>query len=309
MAAPIQATMFFKQGKSGWSEVLVMDSAKFKTLQDANTEVTRQGGLGQRRVALLGDDASLIGIRLSKFGVWRDSLYTANAAGQPPGKIWLSPAPSTPAPAVNPWDAITVRLECGESYRRLVYLSGVPDVQYSKPDPTQWGSQFQDNWGKYFDYLTGQSGFTPGNYGTMVSSKDTSDPPPKNISTQPNSAPTLSNATNQSQITLSSTDNTFKVVQGQKVRILGVRGQPGIDLRKWNGIFTVINGNIANQFTIAAKINSDAATFAKLDWTQAYVWVPTPVFQPFTNWEFEGKTHRKRGVAFGTPRGRSRSRD
>jgi hypothetical protein len=299
--------MFFKQGNSGWSEVLTMNPATFSTLAAAQKEVVGNGNLVQLRAQLLGFGAQFVGIRLSKFGVWRDSNYTAANSGTPSGNIFAAPGYLNTFPAANPWDALTIRLECGDSYRRLVYLGGVPQYQFAQPV----GGPYQQTWGNalnsYFNYLTGKLNFTAGKYGTMVSSKNVADPPSSNIQTAPGQNPTFAVVGGQPQVTLAPSDSTAGITQGQKIRILGVRGQPGLDLRKWNGIFTVVNGQVGKSFTFIAKVTPDQATFAKLDWTQAYLFVPKPQFQAFTDWDFENYTHRKRGVAFGTPRGRVRS--
>lgn len=309
MGSPIQATMFFKQDNSGWSEVLTMNPSVFPDLGSANAEVTKKQGLGQLRVQLLGQNASLIGIRLSKFGIWRDSNYTAATPNNPPAGIWIPSWSYSKQPCVNPWDVQTVRLECSDSYRRLVYLSGIPDSVYSVGDFPLWPADYRSAFADYVNYLTGQkTGSTPGAYGTMVSSKNTSDPPSPNINLAVGQAPTYAVVNNQGQLTLSLTGVVTGLTTGAKVRILGVKARPGTDARKWNGIFRVVNPLVGASFTVATKVSPTPFDISTLDFSQAYVWVPQPQFVAFTDWEIDSKTHRKRGVAFGTPRGRSKIR-
>jgi len=110
-------TMFFEQGKNGWSESFYRDG---ETLAQCETALK---ALATTRAKGLSNVSRLIGIRASDVDVFGDSAFDFLDKGQ---------LPNAPDDAAHSRDVAgvgeKVRLEAGDSlYRRIYFIRGFPD--------------------------------------------------------------------------------------------------------------------------------------------------------------------------------------
>jgi len=140
----VQATWFFKgvglATGAGWSETLCCPANVTATA----TALTRAKALAPLRAKLLGDKYQLDYIRVSKMGVWRDSLIdtTVYTGGNVGNKMQTIPEGDFA------YSVVLVRMESGDLNRRSFYLSGAPDsiqVIDKVVDDPNWLGNF-DTW-------------------------------------------------------------------------------------------------------------------------------------------------------------------
>lgn len=305
----IIATMFFKQGQYGWSESHAWVDGGSDSLKTVMEECISDNGLVFRRTKLLGNNADFQAVRVSRNGVWRDSLFK-EALGD---STLLSRAKRLPfgdgSNADSPYSVTTVRMNMTESYRKLIYLSGLPaSCQPEPPSPNWPDATIVSAFNSYLHYLANQAKPST-KWGSIVSTKSTTNPPGVNVANPPAAGDYVAGNGSTSTLKLTMTAPPPAVVPGQKIRLLGVKkssvpGASPVDTRKWNGIFITTAATVGNQITIAVK-DYTRQVLPTLDWSGAYVFVPAEQAIKYDDSTWEGQTHRKRGRAFSAPRGRS----
>lgn len=130
MADRVRLTMFFEQGKYGWTETFYLPNS---TLSDA---LTKGFILRERRRNLLGANATIKALRVSDDAFFRDSLLQTVPSDL--GNGLLTWGNSDPA-----FTALLWRLEGGERHRRQLYMRGVPDEVIQIPDPPVFRPAYQ----------------------------------------------------------------------------------------------------------------------------------------------------------------------
>jgi hypothetical protein len=144
----IRATFFFEDDQFGISE-----THDYQTGGALDTAVAPAIALLKKRMKLMGFGVTIVGVRLSKEGVFRDSLVldpTDWAGIAPPAFNYSGPAGN--AGTNDPDQAkacVLVRAESSSLHRKSIYLSGIPDI-IIREDPRgpaltqvpQWLSDF-----------------------------------------------------------------------------------------------------------------------------------------------------------------------
>jgi hypothetical protein len=123
----VRVTMFMADDVFGISE-----THDYNTSGDLTTVVQPAINLLKARMKLMGFGVSIVGVRLSKEGVYRDSLVLdpSQWAGIPPGQFNYS-GPSGNAGTNDPDQAkacVLVRAESGTLHRKSIFLAGIPDI-------------------------------------------------------------------------------------------------------------------------------------------------------------------------------------
>jgi hypothetical protein len=135
-----KVTFFFEFSDYGWTESYWYNYGG----ENLALAVPIAENLAKKRMALNGIGVSLPEIRVSDDLVYRDSLYslnsyiTASDASQVPGNVAQAGnltlvKPADPVPPQDIYDAIQVRMEGTQTYRRIMYLRGGPNDIYTNP--------------------------------------------------------------------------------------------------------------------------------------------------------------------------------
>lgn len=150
-----KGTLYFGQGKYGWSECFYLDS------ETAGGSLRKLLHLADARSALLGSGADLTRAEVSAVGAWRMTLASGVAVR------------NLPEPAANPLDGLIIRMTSiggahDGSYRRTMLLRGLPEVfflSHVKGDAAlnpRWSAKLRE----YFDVLSN------GDFHIQAASKD-----------------------------------------------------------------------------------------------------------------------------------------
>lgn len=299
-------TMFFKTGETGWSESHVYMTAPTGSPRPIYGIVPIATALATARAGMLAYNIILYRIRASWLDVWRDSVYPTPptiSLGAPNSLI-----PNIPyynfggavLPPGDPWDVASFRLEETELYRGEEVISGYPDGMLSQNLTFPFGgayASYSDPTKAYFNLLTGCAGpgqpSAGGPWGTLVRVK------------------AGDGATAQTIVSIAYTAGPPfgwiftltappTVTPGQAVRVLGVTQNPANPKTKYNGTWNVLSVT-GNTFTVAYPLAGPTYIAYCTDATA------TPIVlqaRAYTNWLFDGTTHRKRGVPSDRPHGR-----
>lgn len=294
-----KATMFFAQGSHGWSESHYCETPNPGSLQAILNEAI--AFMCKYRSQLLGGGAQLIGVRASFDEIWRDSLVE-NFSGQSANVNVVAPSNfSLTNPADNPWYVTTVRLNMGDAYRKLVYLSGMPASQQPS-NIAQYTGGFGPLFKAYFQYLVGEKPSKNGfRWGTKVTTKNEDAVPTPNISgIVYATTPTLSMAVYPST-------PIPGLTPGQRVRILGLTLPKGAGRNSANGVFTVQSPvpSDGTYFTVKPRF---ALGRTPINWSKGYYFIMGEAVKPYTSWSWENQTEKKRGLVTGQDHGRLKNR-
>ena len=207
-------------------------------------------------------------------------------------------------PADNPYSISLFNLEVGTAYQRNYFMGGLPSYYQSFDLPAQQPQVYVAAVQAWLNYLTGQ-GSGAGGWGTVVRSKNITNPPVPNINST-TSPPVYALVSGQGTLLITTTGTPLGATVGQKVRLLGVTGGQGVNARPWNGDFTVEAAPNPTTLTLITK--DTPLELPVLNWSQAYAWAITPQAVAYTGWTFSKLTHRKRGNSSAGVRGRSKTR-
>lgn len=198
-----KVNFFFSAGKQGWSETYYTNTA------DGTGAVARAGALGTARIGLLANNVQFEAIRVSDDAVQGDS--DLDAAPQLAGAKLQADALPDP-----PFVALLIRAQAGLTYRRQLYLRGLPD-ELINPQGDQGGAifaKFERNLTRFLAVLSG------GNW--LIKAIAKAPESPRQVITNITSL----NLT-QAKITL---DGALAgVAIGNKIRIYNVGGVPQAD--------------------------------------------------------------------------------
>lgn len=305
----VVATMFFRHDLYGWSESHVWADDGTASLSEVLAEAISAGGLCDKRSSLLGEGAEFLAVRVSKDGVWRDSLIEEAINNPTLSNRTDNSVVSAGFAADAPYSVTSVRVEMGEQYRGIIYLSGMPAALQPDPPLARYPAPWGTAWQGYINYLSNQSRSST-KWGTFVTGKPTVGFPAASVTPVPAVADFTYNA-GGSSLVLKLGAALINPLVGSRIRLLGVKaltgidGKPTADGRKWNGRFIVTAVTSPTNITIKCKDTISTALPA-LDWSGATVFLPSRFALPYTNVFWDGQTHRKRGQVFGGPHGRSR---
>lgn len=282
-----RATMFFSDGKYGWSESHY-DPVDGDSLQVVLTKAIE---LATARSLLLGAGPTLDYIRVSYDSVWRDSLVA-------PGIQPYGPPPNYynkkfPPPDGNSDVAYSVFQAMGLSgtlFRKPIYLSGVPDVVITDPQSNPINPDWRKAFNAYRAILIATWGF-------KVIDRDPTSNPPKTIQA-------ISYANPPGLTTLNVPGHGL--LTGDKVRVYGVKQAPNTN--KLNGVWFVTVPVVGGNPDVN---NIQLNGYGTLDpkWLGGgQIQKQIYAVKPYTDVFIKRETHRKRGRPFDSPRGRLKRR-
>jgi len=280
MAQFPRLTIFFEDGKYGWSESHFYRAPVTDLHQVINDGVI----LARARADLLGTGPTINELRASFDDVFRDSFINVF---NPPLQTTLFAGGGSVPPEVTsdlPYSVTLLRLESGANYRRSLYLSGVPDAYQLDPN-AQYGAQWETNFGLWADQLADDPvNQTTGLWGFKALQR------PPDVPTFPITGITFGLPT-----IITAVGNTFTV--GQRIHIRLVKQtpkKPSVNgfwyvLAKTGDQVTLANSSFAGEAYLGGGIVYDAQTYA---------------IKPYTDVRIVRETHRKRGRPFDCPHGR-----
>lgn len=285
MATYPKATFFFQDDAYGWSETFY--TIPFTTLANL---IAQAVVLASLRVKMLASGPFNTAIRCSVEGDYRRSQTVPGVAPiRLPGlrPVYDKNYGGAGLDSDLPYSVTLLKMAGGERYRRVMYLSGVADSEQLDP-VGNYGAEFMKLYGVWVKELTsGRWGF-------------------KAVNTDPGTNPlkTITNVSNASPFMITCPGHGFAT--GSSVRISGVKllttDVNGVNTTpRINGVWGVAN-NTADTFTLIGSTGT--ATYIAGGTAQQR----TPVVTPITAVNIERETRRARGLPFGHPVGRRRSR-
>lgn len=294
MAIDAKCTIFFTDGKYGWSESL------WNSSQTTLDRVLEKGiTLARKRLPLCGAGPQVPYIRVSDESQYRDSLIeTLNLVTIKPDGTQATQGtqggtqPTFIAPVLKPltgidasdrpYSAILVRNESGTLYRRLMYLRGCPDsiiVDPIGPTPTKaW----------YDGFIQWAAELIAGQWRFKVLSREPTNQPKPITGIFPQAA---------AEARIKSAGHGLAVLN--EVRVFNCKGVGPLP----KGIYSVSSIVDADNFTLV-NYKPDIGTISYFGGGK-YI-LRTSVYAPITNTLIRGQTSRKTGRPFDSPRGRRR---
>lgn len=208
----IRATLFFEFGKFGWTESYVRVEASPLSAQQAGEDLL----VARRKI--LAFNCTLNRVRLSDVDVFRDSALI---------DIPLSTGKAMQVEKMSePWSCLLCRMDSLATYRKNIYLRGVPDIEIDPNNKlTDLNPAYLGDVNAYLRFLVNR------NWGFMVRDVNPVNGALQPISGQvvgvdPTAAPPLIKVT---------TKVNHLLADGDKVIIRGVKGTKGI-----NGVHRVL---------------------------------------------------------------------
>lgn len=308
MALPhlVKLTMYFKYQETGWTESHILMTAPTGTPRPIYGARQQATNLAVLRANFLGWGPLLYRVKLSWLDVWRDSIYadppainTGTGSPQPTGVPYYNTNPSV-GMVGDPWDVASFRIEETENYRGEEPISGMPDGLLSQtlsfPFPTPY-TAYSTAAQLYFNTLCGTTGpgmpSAGGPWGTLVRLKSPDGPADSDITSVAYTAgPPFG--------WVFTTVGALGLQQGDAVRVLGISQPPNLPRTKFNGTWNVLNPT-AFTFTVAYAQAGPSYVGLCGDATAQLIVLGA---QAYTSWNFDGTTHRKRGVPSDRPHGR-----
>ncbi len=289
--AEVRCTIFFQAKTFAWSESLWL-SSPFSTLPGGATRAVR---IVNARAKLLGVGAEVNEVRLSFSDPSRLSFVL------PAGTYTTSYVPIIPPGLGGPnadesYSCIVVRLQDTGGHRKLIFLSGYPDVLVTTRTLQQSDIKLTPDWLANYDawvaVLNDNAAwralrpFGPGGNVRV---------PVIGIANQ--------GGTPAGRIALT-TSGASGASRGQRLRVTGFPHIYGA-AQQLNGTWTVasvVNSGGDDTIVLMGTEGIDQVAYSKL----GVVFVPSYQLYSVATAALEGATHHKRGVRTGRPLGRSR---
>jgi hypothetical protein len=302
----VKMTMFFKTIETGWTESHILMTAPSGSPRPIYGAIDPATTLAVFRAQMLGWGPLLYRVKLSWLDVWRDSVYAtpprvAIGTGSPvPVGVPYYNSTAGNTQTGDPWDVASFRIEETENYRGEEPISGYPDGMLSQNTVFPFAAPFSfmaTPTTTYFNALTGQTQYNVpsagGLWGSLVRAKDADGPAPVVVSSIAYTAGPPFGWTYTCAA-------AHGLVAGDSVRVLGVQQPPGQIKTKFNGTWNVLS--VAGlTFTVAYDLAGPSYVAICQDATSQKIQL---IAKAYTNWTFDGTTHRKRGVPSDRPHGR-----